>query len=86
MMPKRPPETFHSDLHLPRWRRVMLAVIESNAGRGVITMACVAILGLPIIWLGLWWLGGIILAGFSFALGWNMAWRKLKRDGYLNRL
>lgn len=85
-MSKRPPEVFNSDLHLPKWRQAVLWLLESGPGRGIITMIAVGLLVVPTIWLGLLWPGALVLAGISFALGWNSAWRKLKKDGFLSKL
>ncbi|MFC4728796.1 hypothetical protein [Coralloluteibacterium thermophilus] len=57
--------------------------MESRVVQGIAATACGVALALPIRYFGIWWPVLIIVAGLSFALGWNMARRKLLRDGYI---
>lgn len=77
---------YHSDLHLPRWKRVLLWLFESNVGRSIFAMTAVLVVFLPGYWLGPWWLALVITAGVAFALGWNAARRRWLQDGRVDKL
>lgn len=80
------PNLYHSDLHLPRWKRLLLWLFESPTGQaiwgiplGIASMA-------PVMWWGIWWPIGIAAVGLVFAFGWNCARRRFLRDGRIDPL
>lgn len=77
---------YHSDLHLPRWKRVLLWMTESPSGIAAWSIPLGVCSMVPVIWLGIWWPVLIAVAGISFALGWNSARRFAKRNGRIDPL
>lgn len=77
---------YHSDVHMPRWKRVVLWLVESKPGRFIYFTLGAAIALAPMYWLGIWWVIAGLIAFFSFLFGWNAAVRAFKRDGYINKL
>jgi len=72
---------YHSDLHLPRWKRVVLWFVETRAGQSVLALPHLLLVFAPSYWLGNWWLALLLTAGVFFLLGWNAARRRALRDG-----
>ncbi len=79
-------DLYHSDLHLPRWKRLALWFLESPVGFALWGIPAVLAAIAPAYWLGVWWLLLIVVAGVSFAFGWNCARRSLKRTGRIDPL
>lgn len=72
-MPKRAPGLFHSDLHLPRWRRALLWGFESTTGRTTLSLVLAAGLGLPLILVGWWWAAVVVALILGFLAGYWVA-------------
>ncbi len=77
---------YESLAHLPRWRRVLIWLAEHPTGRLLWMLPALFLIASPVYFIGLWWIAVVGAACFSFVLGWNLAVRKLKRDGYLDKL
>jgi len=73
------PNLYHSDVHLPRWKRLLLWLFESPVGQALWMVPIALVAFAPVYWFGLWWPLLIAVAGISFALGWNAARRKMLR-------
>lgn len=71
---------YHSDLHLPRWKRLALWMLESPVGKAVTwTVAALLLFG-PLFYFGLLW-GAVLLAlGLGFVAGYSVA-RSYARNG-----
>jgi putative flippase GtrA len=70
---KRDPEVFQSDLHLPRWRRVLLWVLESAPGRSMLSLTLALVIGLPLLFLGWWWAAVVVGTALGFVAGYWVA-------------
>lgn len=77
---------YESLIHLPRWRRAAIWFCENPVGYGITSLLAALVVFAPIFWVGAWWMAMIVVAGLSFALGWNMARRKWLRDGLIDKL
>ena len=80
------PNLYHSDLHLPRWKRVVLWLLESPAGQVITGITAGLLVGLPIYFLGWYWAVGPLCLGIGFAIGWNAARRYLIKHGELPKV
>ena len=77
---------YHSDLHLPRWKRLALWLLESPTGMAVWSIPVGVASMVPVIWFGIWWPILVTVAGLCFALGWNSARRHAARNGRIDPL
>jgi hypothetical protein len=71
--PSRMPRLYHSDLHQPRWKRLVLWCLEDEVGRNLSGAVAMFALIAPI-WLAGWWWAAVLAALISgFYLGrWTM--------------
>lgn len=77
---------YESLVHLPRWRRALIWLGEHPVGYGLTSLVLGAIVFAPAFLIGGWWLALVVVAGLSFALGWNMARRRWMREGRIDKL
>ena len=80
------PNLYHSDLHLPRWKRVLLWLVETPIGVALWGIPLLLLVFAPSYWFGGWWLVLVLTAGVSFALGWNAARRRWLQDGRIDKV
>lgn len=79
-------DLYHSDLHLPRWKRGLLWLIESNAGRTLFGITAAAALVGPIFYFGWWWAITVIAWALGFAIGHAVARSEWKERGTVDPL
>lgn len=77
---------YHSDLHLPRWKRLLLWLLESPLGFALWGIPAVLLAIAPAYWFGVWWVLLIVAGGLGFAFGWNSARRSFERNGRIDPL
>lgn len=80
------PNLYHSDVHMPRWKRVVLWLVETNLGRALWGLPMIGLACLPYLWFGAWWPVLVVVAALAFSFGWNAAYRRWLRDGTLSKL
>jgi hypothetical protein len=77
---------YHSDLHLPRWKRVVLWLFEDPTGRAIFGVTSAAILIGPIFYFGWWWAITLVAWGAGFAMGHAVARSEWKERGQVDKL
>ena len=79
-------DLYHSDLHLPRWKRGLLWLLENPLGQALWGIPLLGLAFAPTYWLGIWWPILLVVAGLAFAIGWNAARRKGLQTGRIDPL
>lgn len=72
-MRKRAPETFNSDIHLSKPRRLALWFLESGPGRSILGTTAASVLGIPLLLLGWWWAVVVCALLIGFVTGYWVA-------------
>ena len=80
------PNVYESDVHLPRWKRLVLWLLEDNTGRAVLGVASAVVLIGPIFYLGWWWAITLVAWGAGFAMGHAVARSESRERGKPERL
>lgn len=69
-----------------RWQKVALWLGEDPLGQAIWMVPAALLIFAPAYYFGLWWGALIVVAGVSFAAGWNAARRKFLREGFIDKL
>ena len=80
------PNLYHSDLHLPRWKRVLLWLVESPKGRVLFWTLVVVLLGVPLYYWGAIWVAVVLAWAAGVAMGHWAARSEWKESGRIEKL
>lgn len=69
-----------------RWEKAVLWLFGSEIGLTILAVPLIGAMAYCFWRFGWHAAGYFFVASFAFILGWNMARRKLLRDGFLNKL
>lgn len=64
---------YNSDLHLSRWRRIVIWFCEDRIGKPLTLITATLILILPIYLFGFWWFGVVVAFFLGFIAGYKVA-------------
>lgn len=76
---------YNSDLHLSRWRRIVIWFCEDNVGHAISIYSAIIALGWPV-FLWRWWIIVLLALGLGFAAGYNVARSFWKSEGHIPKL
>lgn len=69
-----------------RWEKAAIWLFGSPTGQLLWGLPVAGLIIAPVYWIGWWWIAILGTASFSFVLGWNLAVRRLKKDGFVNKI
>ena len=74
------PNLYHSDIHMPRWKRVVLWLVGSKPGLTLFYVTGFLLAFGPVFVVGLWWFVGVMIFLAGFCSGYALA-RSYARAG-----
>lgn len=69
-----------------RWEKAAIWLFGSQTGQLIWGLPLALLIFSPIYWLGWWWIAVLLVGMFAFTFGWNAAVRRLKKDGFINKI
>lgn len=76
---------YNSDLHLSRWRRVVIWFCEDDFGRSIVGLTVIFLLGWPVL-LWKWWIAVVLALCIGFVSGYYLARSLWKSEGSVPKL